>query len=228
MMSMRMSYRHSHRQTHRLVHRVRLRLASRLRLTLRLDLIQALRDERYEPNATCPDCGRKLTPIDILRGFNDDPRDFTTQCPNTQCGARFEARLIQFSGNDIDSRIEMRFFCEMQMLEQLRGLANLPPLELSKEHPAVYRSAIVHCGGIGAAFAKIGVSYPHEEISNWQAKATPFLGKLTDVDIASCAGVKQVEVRRLRRSLGIARYRSRTAKQQMTTTATADSAAPVE
>ena len=48
----------------------RIMIQSRL-LALRLDLIGSLRDEKYEPKATCPkiSCQRKLTPVEIIKGF---------------------------------------------------------------------------------------------------------------------------------------------------------------
>jgi len=175
---------------------------------VRLALILALREEQYEPQACCPHCGRELTAVEILRGFSDDPHDFTTTCPDAACSARFEATIVMFSASGI-ARVHLQFYCEAQVLHHLDGLEHMTPLELSREQPSLYRSAIVHCGALSAAFAKIGISYPYEEISNWQAKVTPFLGKMTDKEIASCAGVKSVEVRRLRLGLGILRFGKR-------------------
>lgn len=170
-------------------------------LSMRLDLIEALRGERYEPHGICPVCSRKMTPVEIIRGFNQDPNDFTTAC--SACGCRFEPTLICFGRN---SRIEIPFYCSIQTLEHLRGKESYSPKYLEREHPAIYRSAIVHHGGIRSAFEKIGIEYPFEEISNWQKKVTPFLGRLPDTVIAESADVKVSAVREMRKKLGICRY----------------------
>ena len=182
-------------------------------LGLRLDLIEALRQERYEPKATCPGCGRKMTALEILRGFNQDPRDFTTEC--TGCHTRFQPLLICF-GKDGASRIELPFYCDAQTLDQLRGLERLNPEELSFQHPAVYRSAIVHHGGVVQAFAKIGITYPHEGISDWRAKVTPFLGRMHDSVIADLASVSVHQVFELRSKLKINRYTKAVAAREIT------------
>lgn len=170
-------------------------------LSARLALIQALRGEKYEPKAKCPECGRRLTAVEIIRGFNQDPYDFTTRC--TRCGFRFEPRLICFHG---EGRLELPFYCDSQALHQLRGLQNLTAEELAAKHPAVYRSSIVHHGGIRQAFAKIGIDYQQEEIHDWKNKIKPFLGKMPDTIIAECVDVSVNVIRRIRKKLGIERF----------------------
>lgn len=169
--------------------------------TLRLALAQELRGERYEPKADCPECGRKLTAVEIIRGFNQDPYDFTTRC--TCCGFRFEPGLICLHG---ESQIELPFYCNSQTLNQLQGLQNLTIEELATKYPAIYRSSIVHNGGIRQAFAKIGIDYQHEEIRDWKNKIKPFLGKLPDTIIAECVDVPVSAIRRIRKKLGIERF----------------------
>ena len=193
-------------QSLRQTQRIRLSQVQRIALqelgfSLRLQLVEALHGERYEPRAECPSCGRKMTPGEIIRGFNVDPRDFTTQCP--ECRHRFAPSLICF-GNG--SEIVLPFFCASQTLAQLPGKEMLTPEQFARAHPAIYRSAIVHHGGLRRAFAKIGVVYGGEEISDWRAKVAPFLGRMPDTIIAECADVGVRAIRKFRRELGIARY----------------------
>lgn len=170
-------------------------------LELRLDLIQVLIGERYNPRGTCPSCLRVLTPMEVIRGFNQDPRDFTTGCPS--CKSRFEPSLICISGT---SRIELPFYCDAQTLKQLAGKENLTVEELSQKHPAIYRSAIAHHGNIKAAFEKIGVKYAHAEFIEWKNKITSFLGYLPDTVIAECASIPVYKVRAARKRLGIPKF----------------------
>lgn len=176
----------------------------------RLALIKALRDEEYKPKAKCPSCGRELTPVEILKGFNQDPNDFTTGCSG--CGHRFEPRLVCLGDY---GTIELPFWCDSQTLARLRGLESLSPLELSNKHPAVYRSAIIHHGGFYRAFEKIGINYPFEEISDWKEKITPFFGRLPDTIIAECVNVSARVIRRIRQKLGISRYTLRQSLEEI-------------
>jgi len=173
-------------------------------LGIRLELIQALRGEKYEPNATCPRCNRKLTPLEIIKGFNNDPNDFTTCC--SACGHRFEPRLVCFVDG---ARIEVAFYCNSQTLEQLRGKEDLSPKELSAKYAAIYRSAIIHNGSIKRSFKKMGIDYLFEEVSVWKNKIKPFLGRLPDTVIANYVNVSPSTIGAMRKKLGIARYSKR-------------------
>jgi hypothetical protein len=73
------------------------------------------------------------------------------------------------------------------------------------EYPAIYRSAIMHHGGIRQAFEKVGIQYTFEEISDWKNKICPFLGRLTDTIIAECVDVPVSTIRAIRRKLGVSR-----------------------
>lgn len=172
--------------------------------SLRMELIHALRGERYKPQGICPSCRRKLTPTEIIAGFNQDPSDFTTLC--TGCGTRFAPLLICF-GKELN--IELPFYCATQTLAQMRGKENLPPEEFSWRHPAVYRSAIVHHGGVRQAFAEIGIRYEFEEVHDWRNKIRPFLGRLPDTVIAKYANVSAGVIGAMRRKLGVERYARR-------------------
>ena len=169
--------------------------------TLRMELVYALRGEKYKPRATCPSCSRELTPAEIIRGFNRNPQDFTTCCSG--CGNRFEPLLICFLDG---SQIEIPFYCDMQLLNQLKGKEEISPETLARSYPAVYRSAIVHHGSISQAFKKIGIDYGFEEVSDWKNKVKPFLGCLPDTTIAECVNVLPAAIRTMRKRLGISRY----------------------
>jgi hypothetical protein len=194
--------------THRMKLRHEIRLNSEIVLGLmfqaRMQLVQALHDETYEPKAQCPSCAHELTAVEILKGFNRDPADFTTGCP--KCKERFSPRLICFGPA---SRLELPFYCSAQVLEQMGGLHTLPPDEFARLHPAIYRSAIAHHGSIRNAFAQLGADYPFGDISGWESKAASFLGQLPDTVIAQCVGKSPRVIRRMRRKAGIRAFSKR-------------------
>ncbi len=177
--------------------------------SLRMDLIQELRGERYEPKATCPRCSREMTPVEIIKGFNQDPNDFTTCC--SACGHRFEPTLICLGDG---TEIRIPFYCDAQTLAKLRGRENLSPEQISRELPGAYRSAIIHHGSIRRAFEKLGIQYLHEEISDWKSKIQPFLGRMPDTIIADCVDASVHVIRTMRRKLGISRYTLRKALEE--------------
>ncbi len=205
-MSIGMSLSHRIRQTQSLGLSLRLSHATQmlvqsLLLAIRLELIAVLRGERYEPKAECPKCSREMTPIEIVRGFNQDPRDYTTAC--SACGHRFAPDLV-CSG--VGTKIILPFFCAAQTLDQLPGLENMPPVQLKKEQPSVYHSAVFHHGGVHQAFAKVGLTYSFEDIDEWQVKVRPFLGRIPDTIIAECVEKPVSTIRKMRRDLGVSRY----------------------
>jgi len=192
--------RQEQRQEQRLTQAQRLAVEQKLFQT-RMQLILAVRDEDYKPRGTCPTCSYELSPIEILRGFNRDPRDFTTACPI--CGTRIRPQLICVGQS---GRVEVLFYCSVQTLDQLSGKEDLQPEQISRRYQAIYRSAIVHFGGLKPAFKKIGIEYPFEDIHDWKSKASPFLGHLPDTIIADCVGVPVSKIRAIRREHDIPRY----------------------
>lgn len=78
---------------------------------------------------------------------------------------------------------------------------------MNREHPAIFHSARVHFGCLRSAYQQIRIPYPHEEVQDWRTKVEPFLGKVTDKLIAEVVGQPIAEVRKLRRSKGIPRYK---------------------
>jgi hypothetical protein len=176
---------------------------------LRLGLITALRGERYEPRGECPKCGRKLTAVEIISGFNDDPNDFTTCC--SACHCRFQPTLISFGQG---SQIELPFFCDAQTLKQLRGKEELTPELFARREPAIFRACIMHHGSLRNAFQKIGIVYPHEEIPDWKKKVISFLGRMPDVMIAECVDVKVAVIQKMRAKLRIPPYSRKKALEE--------------
>jgi hypothetical protein len=172
-------------------------------LSLRLTLIQTLTGDEYRPEAKCPKCFRKLTPVEILSGFNNDPVDFTTCCSG--CGHRFEPQLICFS-NGVS--VELPFYCDRQTLARMVGLDTKTPKEIALEHMAIYRAAIFHHGTLKNAFKAIGIEYKLELDSqvDLEDKLGPFLGHLPDTLIAMHAGISTRRVHNLRKKLDIPKY----------------------
>lgn len=178
-------------------------------LGLQLELIQALREENYQPEGSCPSCRHVLTPLSIIQGFRDDVNDFTTKCP--VCKVRFEPKLIC---RDTTGYVALQFYCGVQTLDQLLGLHTLAPADILSKHPSIYRSALVHFGGVRTAFARLGLQYQFEEVPMWQVKVRTFLGRMSDRRIADAAGVKASEVRDLRKSFDIPEYRVKRALEE--------------
>ena len=199
-MSCAMSQRIETKQTLEIKLEQKAKMLARL-LALKMELISVIHGEKYETKAHCPQCSRKLSGVEIISGFNQNPKDFTTRC--TGCNHRFEPSLVCLDDN---SSIEIKFYCSAQVLYQLRGLQDLTTDELARKHAGIYRSAIVHHGSIRSAFKMIGVEYQFEEFTNWENKITPFLGLLPDKMIADCVNVSPYVVRKLRSQLGVVGY----------------------
>lgn len=173
-------------------------------LGLRLRLIGKMHGEKYTPHAVCPKCSRRLTPLQIIKGFKRDENDYTTKYP--RCQHRFEPRITV---RHLVGFREIPFFCSTQTLGQLRGKEDLSPVEFRKNYPPVYQSAVVHFGGLPQAFQEIGIKYRFKEpIVKWEKKVKQFLGLLPDTVISRLIRVKYSEVRKLRLSLHIPRYRT--------------------
>ena len=170
-------------------------------LSLKLSLIQELRGVQYNPRAECPKCGRKLSDLEILEGFNDDPNDLTTEC--TACFKRFKPMLVY---RDDFSSAEIPFFCSVQALGRLRGMENLSAEEITRQEAGLYHSVIFHHGSLKAGFRQIGIEYPYDEVTGWQQKVNSFLGRLPDTVIAEHAGVTADRIGKLRRKLKIPRF----------------------
>lgn len=191
-------------QTLRLAASQRLSHEQRLEqsLAVRLRLIHALQGEEYVATATCPTCRRIMNKIEILEGFTRDPNDFTTQCTN--CKHRFPPKLSCRGGY---GSVEVAFYCDIQTQTQLTGLERLAPEEFRKQNAALFHSAIFHNASLKAAFARLGIEYPHMEVVDPMEKVKPFLGEMPDTEIARITGLNVRDIRRERRSRHIDAYR---------------------
>ncbi len=169
----------------------------------RIALLQTLRDETYDPKGMCPKCETRMTPAEIIHGFNRDPKDVTTKCP--KCKTRFSPRLV-WSG--MGSRIEVGFLCPVQTLDRLKGKNVIKPAEISMNDQAVHRSAIFHFGSLKKAFKEMGIHYHYNEpmLMGWKEKIKPYLGKISDAAIARAAQTRVNDIRDMRVKLHIPRW----------------------
>lgn len=176
-------------------------------LASRLELAQVVLGEKYRLKGECPQCGRDLTPREIVTGFSQDLDDPTTQCSG--CHFRFTPILISQTQ---EGEKEWSFFGPTQVLDQLGQIRKpLPPAKMLEEYPALYRSALVHYGSLKAALKRILIAYPFQEIQEeWRDKVFQLLGDLPDTVIADCVGVSRAVVAHLRRSLDIPPFNPKT------------------
>ncbi len=205
-MSLGLSLSHSQNLSQDRVHSQQQILGRTLNLTHRLVLrLRGIEDD-YRPKGDCPRCERKLTPAEIVLGFNRDPNDYTTKCP--ECNCRFAPILITRS---TVSSLQVPFYCRAQTLAELRTeMLDLSVDEFKTKQPAIYHSAVYHFGSLKTAFADVGMKYNLEpKIGKWQKKVLSFLGRLPDSLIASRANVSVGAVRKLRRENSIDSYRRR-------------------
>ena len=191
-----------------------------LAMSLRLELIGILHGGadggNYTPMGECPNpsCRRSLTALEIIRGFNNDPNDFSTQC--TGCNRRFDPKLVWKTGS---ARIEVPFFCDTQTLTRLSGLESMSPQEFERAEPTLFHSARIHNGSIKTAFARLGITYNFDEMTNPTEKIKPFLGRLFDTTIAEISGLSVETIRRLRKKDGIKACTQRTMLAEINATA---------
>lgn len=143
-----------------------------------------------------------MNPSEIMRGFRDDPNDYTTCCP--KCRYRFAPVLKAAS---LVSSVEVPFLCPAQTKVQLTAdKAEIAFVDFRQHYAGVYRSAMMHFGSLTAAFKLNGIRYLLEpKVEKWQQKVTRFLGRLSDAAIARAANVSVKAVRKLRRAEGIHR-----------------------
>ena len=187
----------------RLMLEQKLKIQNRI-LSLRLQLIGKIHGETYKPHAICPKCFRRLTLLEIIKGFKRDVNDYTTKCP--RCGDRFEPKL---SCKGKAYSITLPFLCPMQTLDQMKGKEKKSPTEIRESYPTIYSCANVHFGGLAQAFKEIRINYRFQEpVIKWEKKVKHFLGLLPDSVIARLVHLKYAEVRKLRLHMGIPRYRA--------------------
>ncbi len=204
-MSMGMGMSMEQRQEQRLEQRQSLTLSQRQTLLVQIlqDLFSTIRGEVYRPEAKCPKCHHGLTTGEVLRGFNRDPRDFTTQCP--KCETRFEARLVTRSST---SSVSVRLYCPGQALNSLQEFSTFTPEQILKENVGLYQSTIFHFGNLATAFRKAGIKYKFDNRpQSPKDKILPFLGKAPDNLIARVSGLSARTINRMRREQNIPPFR---------------------
>ncbi len=157
--------------------------------------------------AICPHCEYQLKPFEIFRGFLADPVDTTTLCP--RCKKRIEASTI-IGG---DSSKAYVFMCGEQTIHALRegDFVEVAPAKIKEMHPSLYYSAIFHFGSIENALRQINSRYAYRDEADlaWHTKARPFLGKISDRDIAAVLNVPVRTIAELRKGLHVPAARGR-------------------
>lgn len=170
---------------------------------LRIDLVGSLAGVKYYPENSCPTCHRVLKLSEILKGYNNDPKDLRTTCP--KCKERFVAKLRS-------NTAELRWYCPNQALSALQEGGSremLKPEEILQWNDSVYHSLLTHFGSVTNAFKKLGITYTHGEVPNWHSRVRPFLGKLPDTVIAQIVGVNRNIINALRKSFSINAFNRR-------------------
>jgi hypothetical protein len=195
--------------SHQIAQVQRIRISQALSLSVsiaqlqyRRDLVEALHGEKFNPKGKCPKCEHRLSDYEIMKGFRDDPSDYTTACP--MCKHRFLPHLYHAIG--LGGSTEVAFYCPAQTLQQMPKLANMPLDDLRTHHAAVYYSAVAHFGGLKQAFGKIGLTYAHEADLDWKNRVGNFLGKMPDTVIAELVGAPVKQIQKLRREKGVPVY----------------------
>lgn len=174
----------------------------------RMVLQQPLRGLRISLLAICPTCRTSQSVEQVLAGVRRSERDVSTQCAT--CEQRFVALLSAIEDGRA-SRAE--FLAHHQLRARLsadRALAEQRPAVLRRADAALYLSALVLYGSLKGAYGELGIDYAHDETPvEWRRKVTPYLGRVSDALLASCAAVETGAVRDLRTELGIAAYHPR-------------------
>ena len=176
----------------------------RQNLAIRAEILRDLHGRgTFVPHGSCKHCEYTLTIAEIIKGFLDDPNDYTTQCP--KCEKRFAPMMR--TGNVGVAWIEQPFYCGVQTLAQLNDLGVQSPEMLMKQHPAIYDSALFHFGTIAAAYKRNGSEYNFDPLPGWNDKIIPYLGRAPDTVLAECAGQRVRTIRRMRMDRGIPAYK---------------------
>jgi hypothetical protein len=157
--------------------------------------------DHFKVDEQCTVCERKLTLIEILKGFSAEPTDTMSRCP--KCGIRYQPRLVGMKS--ISSHVEVAFLCPGQTLHALKGREQEPFHALIMTSHG--RSALIHFGSLKAAFAKLEVKYTFDPRKGWQDRVRPFFGKVPDAMIAKVVGASASTVGRMRREMKIMAFR---------------------
>lgn len=135
-----------------------------------------------KPLSLCPECGMWLSRNQRYRGYSEDSADSKTTCPG--CKVRFQPKLVISVPNK--EKLIVDLFSERQTIFWLREWSLLPPEQILKRSPGVFYSCMYNFGSITSAYKKTKVQYKHIERPIWLDVVMPYLGKMSDIDIAKC------------------------------------------
>jgi hypothetical protein len=204
-MSLSLSLTHSLKQEQKLI--MEQKLEHRLKQNhLMLHLVEVIREERFEPKAICPQCRKKLIPLEIIDGFENDPVSIRTKCP--KCGTLFTPQLSQWTKT---GNISLIFYCPLQVQEEFKDKYLLTTQELKKLNSSAYYSCILHFGSAKNMFKKMNINYRFKEKAK-EEKIYSFLGKMPDSVIAKYSGISPSQIGRIRRGFEIPVYDKRGVK----------------
>lgn len=127
-----------------------LRQEQRLKMSTQLkQAVQLTIETVLTIKALCPQCGKDLEMRDIEAGWNDDPLDFTTQCP--RCDHRFVSEIVT-EHRVTKATASYSYLCPSQLFHALeRTLSGLPRRRLGQvmaqdKHPQLFWNMIRHHG----------------------------------------------------------------------------------
>lgn len=174
------------------------------------DYVKELADQLTEefikikgkPLVQCPQCKEQLSRDLKALIYSSNVADPRVICP--KCTFRFHPRLVVGIPNKGDYVFNL--LSDKHTIFYLRDWSDLKPREIFAKNPGVYFSAIYNFGSIENAYKKSHVRYKHPEIPIWSDLVVPYLGKISDHDIASCVITTPDAISILRRSLGIRKY----------------------
>jgi len=120
-------------------------LSQRQELSLVQVLRQTVTDTIITSRGICPECEHHLSEEEIRAGWNTDPQDYTTQCP--QCEHRFQAHLFLSRQGKIIG--EQPYLCLQQLFAGLQAARRgkrqiLGEVYLSENHPMLFWNMIRH------------------------------------------------------------------------------------
>jgi len=166
-------------------------------------LLGCLHDEKYELVQDCPLCSERLTPLEVIDGFNDNMRKTVIKC--FHCNFEFNPVYRRFTRRTL---FVGTFLCQIQTLHKLKitKLSKYDTAEIRRRNMDLYYSAILNFGSLSNAYNEIGIEYPREEIEGWNQIVVPFLGKIKDKTAAIACGTSTKQITFLRNNLEIDRY----------------------
>lgn len=129
-------------------------------LSQSLKIAHRLSSAIITPHGICPECNYDLNEKQISQGWNDDPLDYTTKCP--QCNTRFVSQLVITHENDVQQEFE--YLCLDQLYHALnsvrRGKKNILGITyLHKNHEYLLWNMVKHFGTYEKALVYMNKRY---------------------------------------------------------------------